>query len=918
MNIKSAVRYTLLAVGGLLLLLAAMVAWIVFMFDPNALKPQIEQRVTEATGRQLKLQGQIALRLWPSVGATIDKASWSEYRAPQTFAELGHIQVNLAFWPILQQRYVVEELEVDGLRGTLIRHEDGRLSIADLLQRDATEKPASGPVEFAVDRVRVRNAAFTFDDRQQKRRSSIDQLQLSADRISAHGAEAIQLAARIQNSSPALAVQLNVTAREARLPQGQPLQVSDLQLNVQGQLPEGIQLQQLKLAIARLTRAPAGDSEVSGLTLDLAGKAPQLSLEQTRLQLDRASINGKYDQAQVQGLRLQGRANSAHGQLRQLQMQLAKASWSAQGASSLDQLQLHAEGDTGQLRQIVLDLNSGAGTVQGQNSAQLQKLQLKASARLKDQHVQAAVNAPSLSYGPNGISATTLDLQGGVQGGGQQADIKAQLATLHSDLKTTASIGNLKAQGRARQGQDAVDFNLAGPVQARLQPVQVSLPALTLSGRASTPALRAGSAAFNVTGPLALDLQAEKVDTRLSGQFDASRGHVDLKVKGFAKPAVQFDVALDRVDLDRYLAPSAAGAAPGAKPAAPAAPAAPVRIDLSPLAPLQLDGQLAIASLTREKIKANALSLAVKAGGGEIAVPRLSVQAFEGSLKGSLSASTSKNPTLRLKQDLTGVNIQQVLATFADFDRLLGTGNISADLTARGGTLDELQQTVSGMLKLRLADGAWQGINIGKVLRESRAMLQGGLQTRGSVSAEKTDFSELTASVNLLNGVARNDDLSAKSPLFRLSGKGEANLPRQTLDYRVQASLVGTSQGQGGREADQLHGLTIPLRISGPFASPSYTLDFAAMLKESTKAQLEAQKQQLQQQAQQKLDATRDKAREQLQQEQKKAGEKLQNELQKGLGKLFGQPRPAPATKAASAPAAKPAGNTTPAPAPAK
>ena len=62
-----------------------------------------------------------------------------------------------------------------------------------------------------------------------------------------------------------------------------------------------------------------------------------------------------------------------------------------------------------------------------------------------------------------------------------------------------------------------------------------------------------------------------------------------------------------------------------------------------------------------------------------------------------------------------------------------------------------------------------------------RASLRGE-QTQKADKAQKTDFSELTATFKIANGVARNNDLSLKSPLLRVGGEGDINIGEDSLN----------------------------------------------------------------------------------------------------------------------------------------
>jgi len=105
--------------------------------------------------------------------------------------------------------------------------------------------------------------------------------------------------------------------------------------------------------------------------------------------------------------------------------------------------------------------------------------------------------------------------------------------------------------------------------------------------------------------------------------------------------------------------------------------------------------------------------------------------------------------------------------------------------------------------------------------------------------SQKTDFSEMSGTFAIKNGIAHNSDLSIKSPLLRVGGEGDINIGEDSLNYLVRASIVGTSKGQGGRELDELKGLTVPVKVSGPMDSPAYAIDFNSMVTDVAKQKVE-------------------------------------------------------------------------------
>ena len=260
-------------------------------------------------------------------------------------------------------------------------------------------------------------------------------------------------------------------------------------------------------------------------------------------------------------------------------------------------------------------------------------------------------------------------------------------------------------------------------------------------------------------------------------------------------------------------------------------------------------------------------------------MPTLSLKAFGGAIAASGTATTTSSPRITVKPDITGVDIYALLKQFAGFEKIEGKATVNGSLAMQGGDTTALKNSLTGNLNTRVDDGAWRGINIAKTIREAKAAisgLKGGEQSVTTSNVEKTDFTELTASILFNQGVATNKDLAMKSPLLRVSGEGDVNLKTDKINYLLKAVLVDTSKGQMGKERDQLHGVTVPIRIKGATSAPKYSLDLTAAIKENAGAELEAKKQEVKQ----KLEEKKQEAQQKLEQ---KAGDALSE----GLKKLF-------------------------------
>ncbi|HEU4645237.1 MAG TPA: AsmA-like C-terminal region-containing protein, partial [Burkholderiales bacterium] len=136
-------------------------------------------------------------------------------------------------------------------------------------------------------------------------------------------------------------------------------------------------------------------------------------------------------------------------------------------------------------------------------------------------------------------------------------------------------------------------------------------------------------------------------------------------------------------------------------------------------------------------------------------------------------------------------------------------------------------------------DGALKGINLTEVLRKTRAAFGSKSAQQASADpAQRTDFSAMSASFAINNGVARNDDLEVRAPVLRVGGAGDIDIGNSQLNYVAKASVVATSKGQGGADLEHLSGLTIPVKLTGPFDAPKYEIDYRSIAGDAAKAKV--------------------------------------------------------------------------------
>ena len=329
----------------------------------------------------------------------------------------------------------------------------------------------------------------------------------------------------------------------------------------------------------------------------------------------------------------------------------------------------------------------------------------------------------------------------------------------------------------------------------------------------------------------------------LSGDVTAKLDDSTIKAKFTAAEPYDFEASIDKINVDRYLgepapAQAAAKPAPQEKPQ-PTAKQEDAPVDLSGLKGFNARGKLTIGELQVRGLKVAELDAQLNAKDGHVAIAPHSAKLYEGTVTGEVSADANRN-AITLKEQLKGINIGPLLRDVAQRDQLEGKGDITLDVTAVGKSVNAMKRSLAGSAKLHLQDGAIKGINIAEIIQKGRNLLGGQSASAGQSAndtSRKTDFSELSASFVIKDGVAHNEDLDAKAPLFRLGGKGDINIGASSLDYTAKAAVVATSKGQGGAERDQVAGLTVPVHLSGPFDDLKYQVDYRAAAGDALKSE---------------------------------------------------------------------------------
>jgi AsmA protein len=243
----------------------------------------------------------------------------------------------------------------------------------------------------------------------------------------------------------------------------------------------------------------------------------------------------------------------------------------------------------------------------------------------------------------------------------------------------------------------------------------------------------------------------------------------------------------------------------------------------------------------------------VKAKGGQIRLQPIQASLYDGHFDGDIGLNViTDTPRTSINEKLSTVNIGPLLKDVMGDELVSGKANISAQLNATGMDIDTIKRTLNGKANFNFRDGKVKGVNIGQMLREANAKIKN--KPAPPKTENVTDFAEMSGSVTIQNGIVRNDDLDAKSPLLRIQGKGKADLPNERINYRVNTAIVESNEGQTGKELEDLKSLIIPIKVSGNLTDPRFSLDLKPVLEARAKKAVEAEKKKIKKRAEKKLE----------------------------------------------------------------
>lgn len=421
------------------------------------------------------------------------------------------------------------------------------------------------------------------------------------------------------------------------------------------------------------------------------------------------------------------------------------------------------------------------------------------------------------------VDAQPIALQGEIGPIGKQPD----KSTLHFDL-TMQALNQLKirAQGSIKDLIGNKKFDVGLDVAA-FSPRQI-MAALDQEFPVKT-------ADSKVLEKISLKLKLAGTPTEINisdGLLTLDDSNLDflLTVKEISQPNINFEINLDSINLDRYLPPVIVKEHDAVvdSPKETTINGEDVKrkgIDYSPLRRLVVNGTVKANQLIAKGVKIENIKMGVSGKDGLFDLDPFELALYEGTLTTIASLNVQgERPKVTIELMTKNIKVGPLLRDSIKKDVLEGKVNTNVSLQLDGDTPEMLKRTLNGKGDLLFSDGAIVGVDIAGMARN----IQTSFSDIGKTSIKpKTDFAELKVPFTLTNGVFNTNGTSLSSPLLRLAMTGNANLARETLNFRVKPKFVGTLKGQG--DTEERSGVMVPILVEGTFKSPEFSPDIKGM-----------------------------------------------------------------------------------------
>ncbi len=249
-------------------------------------------------------------------------------------------------------------------------------------------------------------------------------------------------------------------------------------------------------------------------------------------------------------------------------------------------------------------------------------------------------------------------------------------------------------------------------------------------------------------------------------------------------------------------------------------------------------GRIRLGALHADGIRARNIVVNLKMARGVLTASPLSAQLLGGRLAGagSLSAGSKGAPHLTFNLNLHQLSARKLVSSLGSRNLSPLAGRLDASLVARftGENKAALAHTLAGNGVLAMHKARWQGLNLDRVVSAVRQALTGHIPAswpQGGV----TPLGRMNLSFRLAGPILNIESLALETPGLAVTGRGQLNWVAPRLALQLLLAPRPNAAGRG-EWPPALHGIKIPISVTGSPQSPRVRPNLSAILKAEARA----------------------------------------------------------------------------------
>ncbi len=814
-------------ISAVVLLIAAFIGVAVFILniDPSAYKNRLAAMVKAQYDRELVVDGDIELSLFPRIGLTVNNISLSEPGSKEIFAKVDTVRMAVALWPLMSNRFLVDHLAIDGFVAHIIRGEGGRYNFEDLIRHSSPKNTVSKDTQ---ENTNTQIAAESLQQRLEKTDFKVDiaGLTLNKGLLGYHDIEKLSFA-----------YLKDMTVRTGRITEGQPFDLSlsgklgdaneklDAQLNVNGLM---------------LLKPLENTYSFNRLNAALTGKWNQLVL-------DEANITGELS------------INTVLNALTASQLEVSVKGVGDEQSSIRD---LQANLTAPNVSYSVSDLRLS-----------MDNLSFESTLNRKDkQTLKVTFDAPALDISPNQAGGEPVKGELSLKTAAQQVQVGFSLDKI-SGTASALKVADVSLLGHYQIANDkALKLTLNSPSEIRIFQQSMEFPKLV--GELSLNEKEQYEQRIPLNGYALSLMDEQSTDFFLTAKL--ATGDVDIKgqVRNLFHPKVNFDVKGDKLDLKGFLndvklplsgltsvpAPSSDSAAVDSatstvkeqksaplekqadtvaesvkpktdKPATATTSTGtiPVEATSTPIKTLTLKQELlsrlsGVGTFNFNQVFFDGITLdnlgaTLLFDHSDVQIRSIRAKAYGGELYANGTYALSQH---ELKGDISLSNIQlaQLLTDLGKPAVLSGVAQAKMLFKSQGETEQELKRAMQADIQLSAKEGVVQGLNIERILNNPEEYANPwDLSARLDTDAETSSkFTELVFAGSLKNEQVSIAQLDVVTPTMSITVKPNRGDYHLAMKHLYLPAILKAKKGLKVKRAGvtvQVKSVELPVLIYG-------------------------------------------------------------------------------------------------------